>query len=72
MLKPKTFYYNSDIEKKSLKYGFIAQDVQEIMPDLVREISNYDKRLGLESDGIYVTMVKAIQELKQEIDKLKN
>jgi hypothetical protein len=70
-LKPKTFYYNSDVEKKSLKYGFIAQEVQDIMPDLVRKISEYDDRLGIESDGIYVAMVKAIQELKSELDELK-
>lgn len=72
-LKPKTFYYNSDSAKASLKYGFIAQDVQKIMPDMVRKLNPKDpnSKLGLETDGIYVTMVKAIQELSAENDTLK-
>jgi hypothetical protein len=83
-LQPKTFYYNSDKAKTSLKYGFIAQEVQKIMPDVVREFNTYKtvdsagnkveqvvKKLGLESDGIYVTLVKAIQEQQVIIDDLK-
>ena len=69
-LQPKTFYYNSDTSKASLKYGFIAQDVQKIMPDMVRKLDSSDK-LGLESDGIYVTLVNAIKELQQQILDLK-
>lgn len=70
-LKPKTFYYNSDSAKASLKYGFIAQEVKPIMPDVVRKISKDSDKLGLETDGIYVTLVKAIQEQQAIIDDLK-
>jgi len=70
-LQPKTFYYNSDTAKSNLKYGFIAQDVQPIMPDLVRKISKDSDKLGLETDGIYVALVNAIKELKAEIEELK-
>ena len=79
-LKPKTFYYNSDSGKTSLKYGFIAQEVQKIMPDVVRsfnvtkEVNGKNtiiQKLGLESDGIYVTLVNAIQEQQAIIDDLK-
>jgi len=70
-LQPKTFYYNSDSAKTSLKYGFIAQEVKPIMPDLVRKISKGSDKLGLETDGIYVTLVKAIQEQQAIIDDLK-
>jgi hypothetical protein len=69
-LQPKTFYYNSDTAKSSLKYGFVAQDVQPIMPDIVRPIGNGSDKLGLESDGIYVTMVNAIKELSAQIKEL--
>lgn len=69
-LKPKTFYYNSDSTKSSLKYGFIAQEVKTIMPDLVRKISKDSDKLGLETDGIYVTLVKAIQEQQLMIKNL--
>ena len=70
-LKPKTFYYNLDVTRSHLKYGFIAQEVQPIMPDLVRIIGNGSNKLGLESEGIYVAMVNAIKELSAEIDILK-
>jgi hypothetical protein len=69
-LQPKKFYYNSDTAKASLKYGFIAQDVQLIMPDIVRTLGNGSDKLGLESDGIYVTMVNAIQELSAKNEAL--
>jgi len=83
-LQPKTFYYNSDSTKTSLKYGFIAQEVQKIMPDMVRKfnvsqtkdssgvkVTKQIEKLGLETDGIYVTLVKAIQEQQAIIDDLK-
>jgi hypothetical protein len=71
-LEPKSFYYNSDSTKSSLKYGFIAQEVEKIMPDMVRKIDPKDEnsKLGLESQGIYVTMVKAIQEQQAIIEAL--
>lgn len=71
-LKPKTFYYKSDTAH-TVKYGFIAQDVKPIMPDVVRKIDPKDpkSKLGLETDGIYVTLVKAIQEQQAIIDDLK-
>jgi len=71
-LKPKTFYYKSD-SAHTVKYGFIAQDVKPIMPDVVRKLDpkKEDSKLGLETDGIYVTLVKAIQEQQAIIDDLK-
>jgi hypothetical protein len=74
-LKPKTFYYNSDKKKESLKYGFIAQDVQKIMPDVVRVLNPKDsvhlQKLGLETDGIYVALINAIKEQQAIIEDLK-
>jgi hypothetical protein len=72
-LKPKTFYYRSDSAKTSLKYGFIAQDVQKIMPDMVRKLNPQDEKskLGLEIDGIYVTLINAIKEQQAQIEELK-
>ena len=72
-LQPKTFYYRSDSAKTSLKYGFIAQDVQKIMPDMVRKLNPKDEKskLGLETDGIYVTLINAIKEQQSQIEELK-
>jgi hypothetical protein len=73
-LKPKTYYYNSDSTKTYLKYGFIAQDVQNIMPKIVRKLEpeNPESKLGLESEAIYVAMVKAIQQLEARVKELEN
>jgi hypothetical protein len=71
-LNPKTFYYNDDILKSSLKYGFIAQDVKEVMPELARKLDSNSEYLGLETEGIFVTLVNAVKELKAELDLIKN
>ena len=71
-LNPKTFYYNDDVNKERLKYGFIAQEVKGIMPELARKLNAETDYLGLETEGIYVTLVNAIKELKAELDLIKN
>ena len=50
--------------------GFIAQDVQKIVPELVRE--NKDGKLSLRYQGITPILLEAIKELKAEIDLLKS
>jgi hypothetical protein len=49
--------------------GFIAQDVQKVIPELVRE--NEDGMLSMRHQGIAPILLEAIKELKQEIDELK-
>jgi hypothetical protein len=49
--------------------GFIAQDVQEVLPELVRENSN--GKLSLRDKGIVPILVEAIKDLKAEIEELK-
>ena len=50
--------------------GFIAQDVQKVIPELVRE--NEDGMLSIRHQGIAPILLEAIKELKQEIEELKN
>jgi len=50
--------------------GFIAQDVQKIVPELVRE--NKDGMLSMRHQGIAPILLEAIKELKQEIEELKS
>jgi len=50
--------------------GFIAQDVQKIIPELVRE--NENGMLSMRHQGIPPILLEAIKELKLEIDSLKN
>jgi len=49
--------------------GFIAQDVQEVLPELVRE--NSDGMLSMRHQGITPILLEAIKELKAEIEDLK-
>ena len=49
--------------------GFIAQDVQKVIPELVRE--NEDGMLSIRHQGIAPILLEAIKELKQEIEELK-
>jgi len=49
--------------------GFIAQDVQEVLPQLVRK--NENGKLSLRHQGIVPVLVEAIKELTKEIETLK-
>jgi len=49
--------------------GFIAQDVQKVLPELVRE--NKDGMLSMRHQGITPVLLEAIKELKAEIEELK-
>ena len=49
--------------------GFIAQDVKEILPELVRE--NDNGILSMRHQGISPILLEAIKELKAEIEELK-
>ena len=66
-LNPVSFDWKND-NNKNKQFGFIAQEVQEVMPEAVIE----GEYLGLEKDAIYTALVNAIKELKKEIDELKN
>jgi hypothetical protein len=63
-LRPVSYKWKTDKINQGTQYGFIAQEVQSVMPELVREFETPDgARYGLEKEGIYATLVKAIQEL---------
>jgi hypothetical protein len=50
--------------------GFIAQDVQKVVPELVRE--NDNGMLSMRHQGIAPILLEAIKELKAEIEELKS
>ena len=53
--------------------GFIAQELQEVMPNLVTQYqyNETEKKLGIKMGDLVPTLVKAIQELKAELDATK-
>jgi hypothetical protein len=67
-LQPKHFDY---INGEKNNVGFIAQDVQEVIPQAVKVNDEKSDMLSLKTDFIIPYLVKAIQELKAEIDALK-
>jgi hypothetical protein len=65
-LKPKWYRM---IEDDLEQIGFIAQDVEEVLPELV---STSEKGMkGLSYGNLTAVLVKAIQELKSEVEELK-
>lgn len=68
-LKPKYYHMDFQSDKEQKQVGLIAQEVKEFIPQAFEQNNDF---IGLNYNTIIVTMVKAIQELKQEIDTLKN
>lgn len=68
-LKPVTFRWKEpkDDGMKGEQIGFIAQDVQPVLPDVVMTANDADKTLGLKYDSLIPVLAKAIQEQQAEI-----
>jgi trimeric autotransporter adhesin len=58
------------VDKQGIQLGVIAQEIEEILPDVVKEQSTGVKSVN--PDNITWYMINAIKELKAEIDLLKN
>jgi hypothetical protein len=69
-LKPKSYNMINDPDK--IRYGFIAQDVNETMPDLITGSFEDKGFAGLDYNGIIPVLVKAIQEQQEIIKQLTN
>jgi len=70
-LEPKTYQWK-DREQNgdSREIGLIAQEVKEVLPELVFE--NNDGMYGLHYDKISILMLQSIKQLQKQIDELKN
>ena len=72
-LKPTLYRMKSEDEKSNKELGFIAQEVKEFIPQAYVESGEEDNKfIGLNFNAIVAALTKAIQELKAEIDELKN
>ena len=69
-LNPVSYYWKYDEINQGKQYGFIAQDVQGVIPELVKPLSFDTDTLGLDKEAIFTIYTKAIQELKAENDAL--
>ena len=70
-----------DILKNEI--GFVAQELREVIPEAVTgeeiefaendtQVERASKSLGVSKDALIPVLVKAIQELKAEVDSLKS
>jgi hypothetical protein len=66
-LEPKKYNYKKDVSNQS-HFGFIAQDVEKIYPELVSEKAGYKTINYIELIPILVSKMKTMQE---EINELK-
>jgi hypothetical protein len=74
-LKPRYFYWNekSGLPTNIRQLGFYAQEVNEaIGEEAANTPQNKNTAWGITDRSIIAMLTKAIQELKQEIDTLKN
>jgi hypothetical protein len=89
MLNPVSYNYDTENHRDiglnhNKQYGFISQEVKEILPDLTspiiypslkddqgNEIRKKQEYLGLNYDGFIAILTKAVQEQQQQIDELK-
>ena len=62
--------YNMIANPEITRYGFIAQEVQEILPDLITGTESENDVLGLDYNGILAVLVKAVQELSAKVAAL--
>ena len=69
-LKPSTYNLIDSEDQTPKSIGFIAQEVERLFPELVRELDDGYK--GLQYDGFAVLAIKAIQEQQNIIEGLKN
>ena len=71
-LKPTLYRMKTEDDSEDKHLGFIAQEVKEFIPQAYSETGEGDdKFIGLTEMPIIAALVKAIQELKAEIDTLK-
>jgi hypothetical protein len=67
-LRPVTYRWK-DPKVPGIHYGFIAQEVEKVLPELITESNKGFK--ALDATGILPVTVKAVQELKTENDELR-
>jgi hypothetical protein len=68
-LKPSTFIYNQD-SSNTVMNGFIAQDVQKVIPGAVHAANDEIGTLSLETNAIIAALVNAVKELNEKVEKL--
>ena len=67
-LKPRRFYWKDETKSKVKQIGFIAQELEEILPEAVR---GHEGNKSIMDSSLISVLTKAIQELSQQVTDLK-
>ncbi|MDX1923257.1 MAG: tail fiber domain-containing protein [Alphaproteobacteria bacterium] len=68
-LRPVSFNMKSDLT--ALEFGFIAQEVEDVFPDLVKTAKDKDQTKSVNYIGLIAPLVKSVQELNATVQDLK-
>jgi hypothetical protein len=71
-LKGKTYNFKSTSNSTQKSYGLIAQEVKEIIPELVKEDDDSLKTLAINYDGLIPILIEAFKEQKLQVEELKS
>jgi hypothetical protein len=63
-------YTRNDIEDKSTKIGVIAQEILEVVPEVVQQ--DNEGKYSVSYGNIVGLLIESIKELKAEVDELKS
>lgn len=71
-LRPVTWHWKTDHDDQELQYGFIAQEVEKVFPNLVTTTRGKDgiSRKFLSTKGLLPYLVKALGEQQEQINTL--
>ena len=72
-LRPVTFTWKRPMDDgmKGEQIGFVAQEVQKVLPSVVLTENNSEKTLGIKYTELIPVLAKAIQEQQAEIEQLR-
>jgi len=71
-LRPVSFHMRQGSESKYLKFGFIAQELEAVFPNLVRNIGNKDQvedAKAIASQDLIAVLTLALQTLQTEMEQ---
>ena len=70
-LRGVSFEFNEEVEIEGTKLGFIAQEVNNVIPELVNLLPNTEDMLTVDYVGMIPVLVEAIKELTKQNNELK-
>ncbi len=71
-LRPVSFYWNQDKQRDTkLQYGFIAQEIESIFPEMVNTGSDDMQTKSVNYQALHALSLKVIQSQQAEIEELK-